>query len=91
MRTRSYPPRSYTGEDIVEFHCHGGRFLVSNVLQLLLDLGARPAEPGEFTQRAFLNGRIDLTQAEAVADRKRQALIVGRYSLQWHRIRCCDR
>ncbi|HEY9842587.1 MAG: tRNA uridine-5-carboxymethylaminomethyl(34) synthesis GTPase MnmE [Candidatus Sericytochromatia bacterium] len=61
-------PHSYTGEDIVELHCHGGRFLVRSVLELVLELGARPAEPGEFTQRAFLNGRLDLTQAEAVAD-----------------------
>lgn len=81
-------PRSYTGEDIVEFHCHGGRFLVSNVLQLLLDLGARPAEPGEFTQRAFLNGRIDLTQAEAVADlihgQSRPGLAQAAHQLEGH-------
>lgn len=61
-------PRSYTGEDIVELHCHGGAFVVRRVLELVLAQGARHAEPGEFTKRAFLNGRIDLTQAEAVLD-----------------------
>lgn len=61
-------PFSYTGEDIVELHCHGGSFLVRTVLQLCFVAGARPAEPGEFTQRAYLNGKLDLIQAEAVAD-----------------------
>lgn len=61
-------PRSYTREDIVEFHCHGGIMVVQQVLQLCLESGARLAEPGEFTLRAFLNGRIDLTQAEGIAD-----------------------
>jgi tRNA modification GTPase len=61
-------PRSYTKEDVVEISCHGGQYLVQRVLELLLKHGARLAEPGEFTQRAFLNGRIDLSQAEAVAD-----------------------
>ena len=61
-------PRSYTGEDVVEIHCHGGSFLVRQVLGLVLAQGARQAEAGEFTQRAFLNGRIDLSQAEAVLD-----------------------
>jgi tRNA modification GTPase len=61
-------PRSYTGEDVVEFHCHGGVFLVRQVLGLILAHGARYADPGEFTKRAFLNGRLDLTQAEAVQD-----------------------
>ena len=61
-------PRSYTGEDVVEIHCHGGVFLVRQVLGLVLTQGARHAEPGEFTKRAFLNGRVDLTQAEAVLD-----------------------
>lgn len=61
-------PRSYTGEDVVEVHCHGGVFLVQWILELILSLGARHAEPGEFTKRAFLNGRIDLAQAEAVLD-----------------------
>jgi tRNA modification GTPase len=59
-------PKSYTGEDVVEIHCHGGLLVASKCLELLIDQGARLAEPGEFTQRAFLNGRIDLTQAEAV-------------------------
>lgn len=61
-------PRSYTREDVVEFHCHGGIMAVQQVLNLCLDQGARLAEPGEFTLRAFLNGRLDLTQAESVAD-----------------------
>jgi tRNA modification GTPase len=61
-------PRSYTREDVVEFHCHGGMMVVQQVLQLCLHQGARLAEPGEFTLRAFLNGRIDLTQAESIAD-----------------------
>ncbi len=61
-------PTSYTGEDVVEIHCHGGPLILQAVLQRLFDLGAEPAEPGEFTKRAFLNGRLDLTQAEAVAE-----------------------
>ena len=61
-------PRSYTREDVVEFHCHGGIIAVQQVLQLCLESGARLAQPGEFTLRAFLNGRLDLTQAESVAD-----------------------
>lgn len=61
-------PRTYTREDVVEINCHGGIMTTSRVLQLVLDHGARLAEPGEFTKRAFLNGRIDLVQAEAVID-----------------------
>jgi tRNA modification GTPase len=61
-------PRSYTREDVVEIHCHGGPGVVHTVLELVLKKGAVPAEPGEFTKIAFLNGRIDLTQAEAVMD-----------------------
>ncbi len=61
-------PRSYTREDVVEFHCHGGIIPVQQVLQLCLEQGARLAQPGEFTLRAFLNGRLDLTQAESIAD-----------------------
>ena len=61
-------PRSYTGEDVVEMSCHGGRVTTAEVLRLALESGARLARPGEFTMRAFLNGRIDLAQAEAVAD-----------------------
>lgn len=61
-------PRSFTKEDVVEVSCHGGFVSVRKVLDLLLDNGARLAEPGEFTKRAFLNGRIDLSQAEAVID-----------------------
>jgi len=61
-------PHSYTGEDLVEINSHSGYFLLSKLLQVVLDQGARLANPGEFTLRAFLNGRIDLTQAEAVVD-----------------------
>ncbi len=61
-------PGSYTGEDTVEIDCHGGVFVTKRILETVLKNGARPAEPGEFTKRAFLNGRIDLSQAEAVAD-----------------------
>ncbi|NER33696.1 MAG: tRNA uridine-5-carboxymethylaminomethyl(34) synthesis GTPase MnmE [Oscillatoria sp. SIO1A7] len=61
-------PRSYTREDVVEFHCHGGIIPVQEVLQLCVERGARLAGPGEFTLRAFLNGRLDLTQAESVAE-----------------------
>ncbi|MFA5149302.1 MAG: tRNA uridine-5-carboxymethylaminomethyl(34) synthesis GTPase MnmE [Candidatus Omnitrophota bacterium] len=61
-------PRSYTREDVVEINCHGGIVALRDVLELVLERGARLAEPGEFTRRAFLNGRIDLTQAEAVIE-----------------------
>jgi tRNA modification GTPase len=61
-------PASYTGEDVAELHLHGGRAVVEGVLSALGDLDLRPAEPGEFTRRAFENGRMDLAQAEAVAD-----------------------
>ena len=61
-------PKSYTKEDTVEISCHGGVFLLKKVLEMVLKNGARLAEPGEFTKRAFLNGRIDLTEAEAVMD-----------------------
>ena len=61
-------PNTYTKEDIVEINCHGGSLITHKVLEVLLNTGARLAEPGEFTKRAFLNGRMDLTQAEAVID-----------------------
>ena len=61
-------PHSYTGEDSVEISCHGSRYILSKVLELLVHQGCRMANPGEFTQRAFLNGKMDLSQAEAVAD-----------------------
>lgn len=61
-------PHSYTGEDVVELHCHGGTLVARTVMGLLLAAGAQPAAPGEFTRRAFLNGRLDLTQAEAVLE-----------------------
>ncbi len=74
-------PRSYTREDVVEINCHGGPAAIRSVLDLVLRQGARLADPGEFTRRAFLNGRIDLTQAEAVIDiinaRTQQALKVA--------------
>ena len=68
MLTVFRAPASYTGEDVVEISCHGGILITRRILQLLLENGARLAEPGEFTQRAFLNGKMDLTQAEAVMD-----------------------
>src|SRR5215831_19294278 len=61
-------PKSYTGEDVVEISCHGSPFIQQKIIEACINKGARPARPGEFTQRAFLNGRLDLTQAEAVAD-----------------------
>jgi len=61
-------PRSYTREDVVEINCHGGYLVLQEILELVLKVGARLAEPGEFTKRAFINGRIDLSQAEAVVD-----------------------
>ena len=61
-------PGSYTGEDLAEFYLHGGRSVLSGIADALVELGARPAEPGEFTRRAFLNGRMDLTEAEAIHD-----------------------
>ena len=61
-------PHSYTGEDVVELSCHGGIYITKQVLRAVLDAGATPAQAGEFTKRAFLNGKIDLTEAEAVID-----------------------
>jgi tRNA modification GTPase len=61
-------PKSYTGEDVVEISCHGSQSILQNIINACVALGARIANPGEFTQRAFLNGKLDLTQAEAVAD-----------------------
>lgn len=85
-------PHSYTGEDVVEFHCHGGRAILAAVLEAMLDKGCRLAEKGEFTRRAFLNGRLDLSQAEAVAEaiaapgveglRLAQARLTGRLGRQ---------
>ena len=61
-------PHSYTGEDSTEISCHGSAYILSRVLRLLIDAGCRQAQPGEFTRRAFANGKLDLSQAEAVAD-----------------------
>lgn len=61
-------PNSYTGEDTVEISCHGSKYIQSKILQLIVEIGGRPAEPGEFTMRAFLNQKLDLSQAESVAD-----------------------
>ena len=61
-------PKTFTGEDTVEIDCHGGVYVVKRILEVLIKNGARPAEPGEYTKRAFLNGRLDLSQAEAVGD-----------------------
>ncbi len=74
-------PASLTGEDVAEIQCHGGPFVVRRIVALAVDAGARIAEPGEFTRRAFLNGRIDLAEAEAVADivgaRSKSALAIA--------------
>ncbi|OHE81690.1 MAG: tRNA uridine-5-carboxymethylaminomethyl(34) synthesis GTPase MnmE [Verrucomicrobia bacterium RIFCSPLOWO2_12_FULL_64_8] len=79
-------PNSYTGEDLLEISCHGNPFIVSKIITDLLGRGCRPAEPGEFTKRAFLNGRMELTQAEAVADlihaRSEQALLAANQQLR---------
>ncbi len=82
----SWPnPKSYTGEDLIEISCHGNPLIVESILQAVCSLGARPARPGEFTERAFLNGRIDLTKAEAVLDvihaRSERALLAGQRAL----------
>ena len=61
-------PHSYTAEDVVEINCHGGILVMKKILDTVMEYGARPAEAGEFTKRAFLNGRMDLSQAEAVID-----------------------
>lgn len=61
-------PKSFTAEDVIEIGAHGGAYVTSRIFTLIVDQGARPADPGEFTKRAFLNGRLDLSQAEAVAD-----------------------
>lgn len=68
MATAYHAPHSFTGEDTVEISCHGSLYVQQAILQSLIDSGARLAEPGEFTRRAFLNGKLDLSQAEAVAD-----------------------
>src|SRR5690606_17468102 len=61
-------PKTFTTEDLVEITCHGSPYIQQEIIEVLIQNGARLADPGEFTQRAFLNGRIDLAQAEAVAD-----------------------
>jgi len=73
-------PHSYTGEDTAEISCHGSSYIISRILDLLIRNGAASARPGEFTQRAFLNGKMDLSQAEAVAD------LVASSSKSAHRI-----
>ena len=81
-------PRSYTREDVLELHCHGGHYLVRAVLQVCISAGARLAEPGEFTRRAFLNGRIDLAQAESIMDliasRTERSLSLAQSQLEGH-------
>lgn len=73
-------PKTYTRDDVVEINCHGGAAACKKVLEIVLSKGARPAEPGEFTKRAFLNGRIDLSQAEAVIDIINSKTDMGRQS-----------
>jgi tRNA modification GTPase len=90
-------PRSYTGEDLVEISCHGGRIISGLILEVLYACGARPALPGEFSRRAFINGKMDLTQAEAVADmihaetekslKAARVLLQGRLSQELEEIR----
>src|SRR5881398_4181156 len=90
-------PASYTGEDLVEISCHGGALVTAKVLEICLRAGARAARPGEFTERAYLNGKIDLTQAEAVIDliraktdlalRSATEQLAGRLGLQIRKIR----
>jgi tRNA modification GTPase len=90
-------PASYTGEDVVELHGHGGRAVMDLLLGRVLELGARHAAPGEFTERAFLNGKLDLVQAEAVADlidsasaesaRSAARSLEGRFSARIHELR----
>ena len=79
-------PKSYTGEDAMEICCHGNPFIAQKILEDLYTRGCRPAEPGEFTQRAFLNGRMDLSQAEAVMDvihaRSERALVMANQQLR---------
>ncbi len=71
-------PRSFTGEDSLELHCHGGGFIINRILEGLMTVGARPAEPGEFTKRAFLNGKMDLTKAEGIRE-----LVEAQSHQQW--------
>jgi tRNA modification GTPase len=73
-------PHSYTGEDSVEISCHASSFIIQKILELLIKNGAVPAQPGEFTQRAFLNGKMDLSQAEAVAD------LIASHSSKAHKV-----
>jgi len=79
-------PKSYTGEDSVEIHCHGGRFITKSVLNIVLSEGARAAEPGEFSLRAFKNGKMDLSQAEAVqsliAAKSKQSYLAAKSQLE---------
>lgn len=77
-------PHSYTGEDSIEISCHGSQYILQQVMQLLVENGSRTALPGEFTQRAFLNGKMDLSQAEAVAD------LIASTSKATHRLAMCQ-
>ena len=61
-------PHSYTGEDSIEIYCHGSRYIMLQIIRTLIEAGCRQADPGEYTRRAFINGKMDLSQAEAVAD-----------------------
>src|SRR5690554_6535771 len=61
-------PKSYTGEDVIEIHCHGGKLIANIILEMCLEKGCRPAEAGEFTKRAFLNGKLNLAQAEGIME-----------------------
>ena len=95
MLTVMKAPRTYTTEDIVEINCHGGALTARSILALCLSKGARLAEPGEFTKRAFLNGRLDLTQAEAVMDlitaKSSRARVAAENALEGHLTRKIQR
>ena len=88
MATCFFAPESYTGEDVVEISCHGGVLVTKQVLRAVLQSGAKPAEAGEFTKRAFLNGKMSITQAEAVMEMinatSNQALNAAKSALEGH-------
>ncbi len=78
--TKFFAPKSFTGEDMIEIYCHGSEYIQKSIIEIICDNGAEIAQPGEFTKRAFLNGKIDLSQSEAVAD------IISSNSMESHRL-----
>jgi len=81
-------PKSYTGEDVVEISCHGSPYILQKVMELCIDTGAVLSKPGEFTMRAFLNGKMDLSQAEAVAELIASSSQVQKAVTKWRCTRC---